>query len=192
MRAKPIMLLAVAATGALALLGGSQTWVSFMIDSTHSVETVVGNDVNQAVTPVAIALIAAALALTIAGAVFRRVLGVLVALLGIGIVALTVPALTAPLDAIGARVTDLTGITGAATIDAVVWHDVGVWVWVTIAAGALALFAGVAVLGFGGTWASGGRKYESASRQGPQSGAPDRISDWDALSGGDDPSDEIR
>ena len=191
MRPKPLTIAGVALTGALGLLAGSQTWISFMLDGTHSLETVGGHDVNSAVSPIAIAIVAAALALTIAGPVFRRVLGVLVALLGGGLAALTISVLAQPLDAISGTITELTGISGSATTSLVVWSQVSAWVWVCVVAGVLAAALGIVVAVFGGRWASGGRKYDAAPRSGgADSGAPDRISDWDALSQGDDPSGE--
>lgn len=187
-RAKPLSLLAIAVAGVLALLAGSQTWVSFMLDGTHDLETVTGHGVNAALSPVAIALVAAALALTIAGRVFRRLLGALVALLGAGLIALSAGVTTAPVGAIGARITELTGITGDAAGGLVVWHDVSIWAWTSIAAGVIAVAAGAFVLVFGGRWASGGRKYDAGRERRRSGSGSDRISDWDSLTGGDDPT----
>lgn len=193
MRAKLPVLGGVALSGAVALIAGSQTWISFMLDGTHSVETVTGHAANAALSPVSIAIIAAALALTIAGPVFRRVLGALVALLGAGLVALTGGVLADPLAAAGGRITELTGIAGGAAGSAVLWSDVSVWGWVSALAGALAVVLGLVVLLLSGRWSSGGRKYDSAPRAAGAAGAaPDRISDWDSLSEGTDPSDDFR
>jgi uncharacterized membrane protein (TIGR02234 family) len=193
MRAKLAVLSGVALSGAAALMAGSQTWVSFMLDGTHTVETVTGNAANAALAPVSVALIAAALALTIAGRVFRRVLGALVALLGAGLVALTGGVLADPLGAAGGRITELTGIAGGAAGSAVLWSDTSVWGWVCVLAGVLAVVLGAIVLLFSGRWGSAGRKYDSAPTvAGTAGGAPDRISDWDSLSDGTDPSDDFR
>ena len=186
MRAKLLSLLGVAIVGGVALLAGSQTWVSFMLDGEHSVHTASGHDVNPALSPIAIAIVAAALALTIAGPVFRRVLGVLVALLGAGSVALTVGVVSAPLAAVSGKITEMTGLTGGA--DSVVWSEVSVWPWVTLLAGAFAVMFGILILITAGKWAQGGRKYDSSAPASKEAGKPDRISDWDALSDGDDPT----
>ncbi|QIK64489.1 Trp biosynthesis-associated membrane protein [Leucobacter viscericola] len=189
MRAKPLILLGIAATGAASLLAGSQTWVSFMLEGVHKVETVPGQDINPALTPLALALVAAALALTIAGTVFRRVLGVLVALLGAGSAALTWSALASPLSAISGKVTELTGITGSASASAIVWSEVSPWGYVTLVLGIVAALLGIAVVVWGGRWGTAGRKYDAErKRQDPKSEGPDRISDWDSLSEGDDPT----
>ncbi|WP_082305214.1 Trp biosynthesis-associated membrane protein [Leucobacter japonicus] len=191
MRPKLLTITGLAAAGALALLAGSQTWISFMLDGTHSLESVAGHDVNSAVSPIAIAIFAAALALTIAGRVFRRVLGALIVLLGAGLAALTISVVVRPLEAITGTITSLTGITGANTTSLVVWSQLSAWVWVCVAAGVIAALLGVTVVVWGGRWVTGGRKYDaSAPTAATAAGQPDRISDWDALSGGDDPSDD--
>lgn len=188
MRIKPIALLGIALAGGLGLLAGSQTWISFMIDSEHSIVTVTGHDVNAALSPIAIALIASALALTIAGPVFRRVLGVLVALLGAGFVALSIGGFAAPRESIAGRVTELTGLSGDNALYAVTWVDTSVWGYVGVAAGALAVLLGVLVLVTAGKWAAAGRKYGGAAEK-PAAGKSDRISDWESLSDGEDPTD---
>lgn len=190
MRSKLLTISGIALVGALGLLAGSQTWVSFMVDGTHSVETVAGHEVNAAVSPISIAIVAAALALTIAGPIFRRALGVLVALLGAGLTALTMSVLVAPLTAITGTITSLTGISGDGTADLVVWSRLSAWIWVCVVAGVLAAILGLLVAVLSGRWVAVGRKYDAASRPNAvSSNTPDRISDWDALSGGDDPSD---
>ncbi|MEJ6489323.1 Trp biosynthesis-associated membrane protein [Leucobacter sp. USCH14] len=191
MRPKLLVVSAIALAGALGLLSGSQTWISFMLDGTHSVETVAGHEVNAAVSPISIAVVAAALALTIAGPVFRRSLGVLVALLGAGLAALTISVIAAPLAAITGRITELTGISGDSTTALVVWNSLAPWIWLCVVAGVLAVILGIVVAVFSGSWSSGGRKYDATPKSDANaaaSGAPDRISDWDALSDGDDPS----
>ena len=195
MRGKLPVLAGIALAGALALVAGSQPWVSFMLEGTHTVESSTGHEVNPALSPVSIAIVAAALALTIAGPVFRRVLGGLVLLLGAGLVALTAGVLASPLRAVAGRITELTGIAGGAAGSGVAWSDVSPWGYAAAAAGVLAALLGVAVLVLGGRWAAGGRRYDpagAAARRGAGAGPPDRISDWDALSDGDDPSDDIR
>lgn len=188
MRIKPVALGGIAIAGAAGLLAGSQTWISFMLEGTHSLETVTGHDVNAALSPVSIAIVAAALALTIAGPVFRRVLGVLVALLGAGAAALSIGVLANPVAALSGRVTELTGITGANGDAAVTWHQTAVWAYISVAAGALALVLGTTVVVTAARWTAGGRKYDAAARPETAGRGPDRISDWDALSGGGDPT----
>lgn len=193
MRSKFLLLMGTAAAGAVALLAGSQTWISFMLDGDHTLETVTGHDVNPALSPIAIAVIAAALALTIAGKIFRRVLGVLVALLGAGLVALSWTVLAAPLSAVSGKITELTGITGGASGTMVVWSQIAWWVYACLIVGCVTVLLGVAVVVTGSRWVAGGRKYSSgATSRTDADGDRDRISDWDALSEGDDPSENFR
>lgn len=146
-----------------------------------------GHELNAALSPIAIAIIVAALALTIAGPIFRRVLGFLVAGLGAGTVALAASVAVDPESAMTTRVAELTGLSGHGGFAAVSDAALTPWPWLTIAAGAIAAFGGLVVLFASGRWAVAGRKYEAA---GAKTAAPssDRISDWDALSEGDDPT----
>ena len=194
MRAKTATLGLAALAGIGAVAAGSQPWITFEIEG-GGAEQVTGHMVNAALSPVAIAVIIAALALTIAGAVFKRVLGVLVALLGAGIAALAIGAVNDPDGSIAAHVAEITGLTGAGAMSAVSGQHVSVWPWVTFAAGVLAALPGLYTLIFSGKWAVGGRKYEQqpakkAAAGGSAQATGDRISDWDALSDGDDPTDD--
>lgn len=201
MKSKPLLLLGVAAAGGLVLFAGSQTWVSFMLAGSHAAEAVTGHSINAALSPIAIAIVAAALTLTIAGKAFRRVLGGIVALLGVGAAVLAGSALASPLAAVGGRITELTGIAGGADANDVVWHQVSPWAWAVAGAGIGAALLGAVVAVVSGGWGMAGRKYEAAAagqadRRGrDDTGADpsaDRISDWDALSEGDDPSEDFR
>ncbi len=191
LRTKLLALGGIALAGGVALMAGSQPWVSIMLDGKHEVIPVPGHEINPALSPIAIALVAAALALTIAGPVFRRVLGGLVALLAGGVVALSISVVTNPLGAVTGKITELTGIMGAQTTATVVWHQLSAGVWVTLVAGIVAALLGILVLVFGGRWVAGGRKYATTS-EAQRAGQVDRISDWDALSDGDDPTEDIR
>ena len=125
MNSKLLLLAGIALAGGVALYSAPQVWVSLSLAegaAAFSQLEVTGQQVNQSLSPVAIAALASALALTIAGKAFRRVLGVLVLLLG-------------------------------------------------------------------GRWKAAGRKYEADSGSArPATDEPDRISDWEALNAGDDPT----
>ncbi|QIM16416.1 Trp biosynthesis-associated membrane protein [Leucobacter insecticola] len=198
MRTKLWTLAGIALTGAVSLLAGAQTWVSFMLDSNHSVEVSTGHEINSALSPVSIAIVAAALALTIAGPVFRRVLGVLVALLGAGLVALTWAVLASPIGSVAGKITELTGLTGGGGGDGVIvtwsqvtWSQVSPWAYTSLIAGLVAVLLGAAVVILGGKWGTAGRKYDAERKlRANTESKPDRISDWDLLSDGDDPSGE--
>lgn len=188
MRVKPLTLGVIAIAGAVALGAGSQAWITFSLDG-NTGEQSTGHDLNAALSPIAIAIVAAALALSIAGPVFRRVLGVLVAGLGGGVAALAAIVIADPEAALTARVTELTGLAGHAGFAAVSSESLTVWSWVTLAAGVIAALAGLFVAVASGRWGTAGRKYESSSAKSPAR-SHDRISDWDSLSDGDDPTDD--
>ncbi|MHA3684594.1 Trp biosynthesis-associated membrane protein [Leucobacter sp. HY1910] len=186
MRAKPLTLGVIAIAGAVALGAGSQPWIEIALEG-GAAETPSGYDLNAALSPVAIAVVAAALALSIAGPVFRRVLGVLVAGLGAGITALSVTAASDPVQAMTARVTELTGLAGHAGLASVLDYSLTPWSFVTAGAGVLAACAGIVVIFVSGRWAVAGRKYEASPAKDPEA-SRDRISDWDSLSEGEDPT----
>lgn len=189
MRAKPLALGTIAVAGAVALGAGSQPWISFALEGGAD-ELLTGHDLNAALSPIAIAIIVSALALAIAGPIFRRVLGVLVAGLGVGIAALAVTVTVDPAVAITARVTELTGLAGHAGSASVASYSLLFWSWVTVVAGGIAVLAGVAVVLTSGRWGFAGRKYEASPAKN-SAHTHDRISDWDSLSEGEDPTVEV-
>nr|WP_243752162.1 Trp biosynthesis-associated membrane protein [Leucobacter weissii] len=187
------MLLAIALAAALALAAATQPWVvvSFTEGSAaFDWLELTGQQLNPSLSPIALAGLAAALALTIAGPVFRRVLGALVLLLGAGLAALGVFSLIDPRGGVSWSVSEVTGITGDAQYGVIRDVTATSWPSAAVAAGAVIALLGVAVLLLGGRWKAGGRRFRSDERPpAPESGRePDRISDWDALSGGDDPT----
>lgn len=187
------VLAAIALTGALALVASTQAWVVLTLvpgAAATSTLVVTGHDLNASLSPVAVAVLASALALTIAGPVFRRLLAVVVALLGAGVAAIAVGVLGAPVAASASALAELTGILGDAQSTLVRSSAVSVWPAVTVGLGALLVALGIWVLIVAGRWQRSGRRYESSSRAAsPQAdGEPDRIADWELLSDGEDPS----
>lgn len=186
----------VVVAGALALLASVQQWIELRLlpgAATLEVLSVTGQETSSSLTLIALATLAAALVLTIAGRGFRRVIGVLIALLGAGLVAQGVSTLLDPLRRASGQVETVSGISGEAQATLVQSIDVSVWPAVTIALGAVLALAGLAVTVFGGRWKQGGRKYESGEQaklsRAAGAATGDRISDWEALSDGDDPTD---
>lgn len=75
--------------GMFALAASAQTWVTVNLDPQTVSQPdfeVSGSRINAALTPVAVAVLALALALTLAGKVFRYVLGAISLALGIALV----------------------------------------------------------------------------------------------------------
>lgn len=194
MRSKLLLLTGVALAGGIALYAATQIWVTVSLvigaAATDSLG-VTGQQVNQSLSPVAIAVLAAALALTIAGKVFRRILGVLIMLLGAGIAAIAFGALREPEAAIAGRLAEATGIEGAAQAGMIADVSTSFIVLLTAIAGVLLVLLGVLVLVFAGRWKAAGRKYESDSpRTARNNDEPDRIDDWETQNDGFDPSED--
>lgn len=197
MRNKWTLILAIAVLGGGSLIVGSQGWVQYDItqlgvDSEIGIGAVSGHNANPALSPVGIAALVAALVLAIAGSVFRRVLAVLIALLGAGIAYGGFSVMNDPIAAVRGTATELTGLSGDA-VDTVILASTTVWPIVVIVAGVLIAILGIVALFVSGSWGAGDRKYASAAEKSrktavKKSAGPDRISDWDALSDGEDPT----
>lgn len=194
MRSKLLLLTGVAIAGGIALYAATQIWVTVsLVVGAAASDTlgVTGQQVNQSLSPVAIAALAAALALTIAGKIFRRILGVLIMLLGAGIAAIAFAVLRSPETAVAGRLAEATGIEGAAQAGMIAGVSTSFVVMLTVLAGVLLIVLGVLVLVFAGRWKAAGRKYESdAPAKARVSDEPDRISDWEAQNEGYDPSED--
>lgn len=179
--------------GALALIATTQTWVSIDVDAGVGVQQfeASGQGLNPALSPIAVAVLAAAVALTIAGRVFRRVLSVLVVLLGVGLIALVAGVMQDPVASAAGGLAELTGLAGSGNAELVTSVSVSAWPVVLGVSGVLACVSGMLVTVLSGRWVTSGQKYEpSAAAVRTQSPGADRISDWDALSDGTDPSEE--
>ena len=192
MNSKLLLLACIALAGGVALYSATQVWVSLSLAegaAAFSQLEVTGQQVNQSLSPVAIAALASALALTIAGKAFRRVLGVLVLLLGAGIGAIALTVLRDPAAAAAGQLAEATGLAGSAQAELVISVALSPMAVLTLVAGALLVLLGVLVLLLGGRWKTAGRKYEADSGSvRPATDEPDRISDWEALNAGDDPT----
>lgn len=195
MRSKRWVLAGVALAGAVALFGATQVWVTLSLSAGAAASetlTVTGQELNQSLSPIALAALAAAISLTIAGKIFRRVLGVLVSLLGAGIIAIALTVSRDPATAVASRLAEVTGLEGAAQSGLVLAAEVSATLYLTAIAGGLLVLLGALVLLFSGRWKSAGRKYDSdAALEKTKSGEPDRISDWEAQNDGHDPSDPL-
>lgn len=197
MRSKLWLIAGIALVSAGALLAASQPWVSLELApgaAAFEVLVVTGQQVNATLTAIALAGFAAALALTIAGSGFRRVLGVLVVLFGAGIAAIAISVLIDPWGAASGRLAEATGIAGDAQLEMVERSSSSPFIVLALACGALLALLGALVAALGGRWGAAGRKYAAREDRGVRDAAareddaPDRFSDWDRLSEGGDPT----
>lgn len=192
---KVLLLAVLALSGLLALLIGMQAWIDVaFLPGVATVEqlTVTGQQASGTLTLVALAVLASVLVLTIAGLIFRRVLGVLIVLLGSGLVVIGIRALQVPAESARAQIEAVSGIGGAGQSELISAITVSAWPIVAAALGVVIALAGVCIVAVSGGWKSGGQKYEaSGTGTTPKKNSdaePDRISDWESLSDGDDPT----
>lgn len=176
----------------VAFLAWSQPWVT--VGLTDGRVLIASGDVAApAIPPLAIAALALVGALTLAGVVFRVVLGLLQALLGAGIAASGSLAIADPVQAAAATITKATGVEGLDSLRAIVDQTaISAWPWFAIAAGALAVVIGIGIAATASQWPERTRRFD-AVRLEPiddtvDAPAPDRQDAWDALSDGDDPT----
>ena len=184
-RLKLVLLLAGLGLSGLVFLAWTQTWFGIALDDGPTL-TVAGDVAAPALSTLALTCLVLVGALSIAGPVFRVILGVLEAALGVTVVLSGVLALADPVKASSAVVSDATGVAGSESIAGLVASvSIAIWPWVATVAGALLVLLGIAVVATAGRWPGSGRKY-SAVRLAPADG--DSVDDWDSLSEGHDPT----
>ncbi len=175
--------------GATAFLAWSQPWVVVTL-ADERVVIAAGDVAAPAVPPLALAALALVGALALAGPVFRVVLGLLQALLGLGIAVSGVLAASDPVAAASARITETTGVAGETAVAGLVEQAaLTVWPAVAIAAGAAGIAVGLLIAATASRWPPRSRRYDAvrlAPAEGSGHGA--RLDAWDALSDGDDPT----
>jgi len=206
-RLKSTILLAGVVANALILLAWTQTWVivTLTADEVGGSRVIVGGDIAAGgLSALALAGLALAGALSIAGPVFRVVLGALQALIGATVALTSVLAIGDPASAASRAITDSTGISGASSVQNLVESAaVTAWPWFAAVVGVISVAIGLAIMATVRRWPAATRKYQAArstsadgSPDGADTGAgagaavrePDAIGDWDALSDGADPT----
>ena len=191
-RLRLVTILAGLLLSGLTLIAWTQQWVSVTVINGTTLD--VGGDVAApALSTLSLAGLALVGALTVAGPVFRVILGVLEASLGALIVYSGVVVLSDPIAAAAPSITEVTGRSGVESIRALVSApSVTAWPVVTIVLGALLVMLAVAVLVTSRRWPAAGRKYQAVrleSADGEKSNTEaSNVESWDALSGGNDPT----
>ena len=184
-RVKLLLLLSGLALSGLIFLGWTQAWFFIDLDEGASL-SIAGDVAAPALSALALTCLVLNGALSIAGPVFRVILGALESVLGATVVLSGVLALTDPVKASAAAVSDATGVSGGESIAALVTSLViTAWPWVATVAGGLLVILGVLVVGTAGRWPGSGRKYSAVRLESADGGSVD---DWDALSEGHDPT----
>jgi uncharacterized membrane protein (TIGR02234 family) len=197
-RIKPMLVLAVILASGIALLAWTQDWATVRLTAggtTEQVLDVTGSIAAPGLTALALAGLALAGALTIAGVVIRIILGVLEMLLGFSVALSAALAVLDPVGASAAAVTTATGIAGAdSTRAAVSGAELTFWPFLALAAGVLMFVIGLAVCVTARRWPGPTTRYET-TRFAPVTDAAtgqtrprDSVDDWDGLTRGDDPT----
>jgi uncharacterized membrane protein (TIGR02234 family) len=182
-RLRLVTLVGIAVVAALALLAWSQPWFRIAVDT--RVITVGGSVAGSALPALALASLAVILALALAGPFFRTVLGVLEALLGVGMITTSAFALANPVVASLPAITKATGLAGDGSSVAGA-HTATGWPVLAVVAGVLAILVGLLTAVTARRWPTSSRRF-SRTRTEPEAEA-DPVREWDALSEGDDPT----
>lgn len=204
-RLKLVVILGVLLPSALALVAWTQVWIEARLDpsgsATRSLD-VTGATAAPALTALALAGVALAGALSIAGPVIRVVLGLLEILMGFSVALAAVLAMIDPAGSSAALVTANTGIAGRASIADGVSATVSTpWPYAALLAGVMMIAAGIAVLVTGRRWPAPGSRYQAVRFESAPVGsgnavpssesaadAADAVDAWDGLTRGEDPT----
>lgn len=183
---KPTAILAGLVISGLELIAATQTWAQLQLTSGLTLPAS-GETAAPALAAIALAGLALAAALSLAGPVFRVILGILQILVSATVLLMTGLAIADPLLASASVVTDATGVSGADSVTALVATvQLTAWPWIVLVLGALGVLLGVGILITNRQWPKSGRKYQAVRFE--QSTRESAVDDWDALSDGQDPT----
>jgi hypothetical protein len=190
-RLKVISLIVSMALSALTLLAWTMTWFDVVLGGSEPARLVIsvtGEVAAPALAALGLAGLALVAALAIAGPVFRTVLGVLQAAIGVCVAWSAWGAIANPVAASAPLVTETTGISGARSIEALVESVAATpWPAVAMVVSALMIAIGIFIVATGRRWPGATTRYQGARFEDPD--APrSPVSDWDSLSDGSDPT----
>ncbi len=182
-RRGPVLFL-TAALALIALGASTQEWIRVTLVG-GGVHSVTGSEAAAGIAPMCLALVALVAALSLAKRRGIAVLGVLQALLGVGLVGIMVVVLADPISASGAVVGSATGVAGRSALGAlVVSSSVMGWPYVSIVAASLAAILGCLVVIKSAVWTNRPERHGVNRDVDPT----DSIATWDRLSRGADPT----
>ncbi|MDH6532972.1 putative membrane protein (TIGR02234 family) [Aurantimicrobium minutum] len=206
-RFKSLSLLTAVLLSAMVLIGWSQTWFIFEVsfaDGQSQPLDISGQQVAGALSALGLTGFALTAALALAGILLRRILGVLLFLLGMGIFWATISPWADPISAAAPALTTLSAISDVETLRTfVVSTSMTAWPGVTAVIGLLFLPLGILIFFTAGKWGTASRKFERTSKnsttptlQKLDASSPGLMEDisaqnidaWDSLSHGDDPT----
>jgi hypothetical protein len=186
-RSKSIVILVGALLALATLIAWTQAWFVVSLDDGARLD-VDGQVAAPALSALALTSLVLVGALSIAGPFFRVVLGLLESLIGVAVVLSSAIALGDPVRASAPTISVATGVAGEESVGALVSAVAqSPWPWVALVSGALLVATGVAIIVLGRRWPGSSRKYQ-AVRLEPADAPRNAVDDWDALSGGNDPT----
>ncbi|TAJ46189.1 MAG: hypothetical protein EPO52_16725 [Herbiconiux sp.] len=166
-RVKFLTIVVVLLASALTFLAWSQSWGSLSIVGDSSVALtldVPGSAAAPALSALALAGLALAGALAIAGPVIRIVLGALEVLLGASVLWSAIGALTDPVATGASVVTTSTGVAGLASIrELVTAGPASIWPALTVVFGAVMVLAGLVIIITVRRWPAASRRYQAVT-----------------------------
>ncbi|AZS40543.1 hypothetical protein CVS54_01877 [Microbacterium oxydans] len=176
--------------GAIGIISSTQTWLTVERADAGEAILVPGASALVLLAPLSLAVLALGAALSIAGKPVRLVFGVLAAATAVFLGWSTLQLLLSePFDAVGATVTEVTGLAGGMAIHEVVASIVpSAWPYIALVGWAILLAASVVVLTTWRGWKAGGRRYRTDRVDVPHDGPVDAVDSWDELSRGTDPT----
>ena len=183
-RQRLMVVVALILLGATGVLAATRTFSTVALAGADQTIAVAGSQAAPALAPLALAQLALAGALTIAGRVARVVLGVVLVVLAAAVVGLVVPIVLDPASGTRGAVTAATGLVGEAQPPGSI-AGTG-WPLVAVAAALLSAAIGVFVVVRSGRWSTGGRRFRRPADAAVRSTDP--IAEWDALTRGGDPT----
>lgn len=190
---KPLALGVIAALSGATLLAWSRTWFTVDLQPGISLTQTIavgGDQAAPALVPLSLASLALVAALAIASPIVRVVLASILALLGAGVATLGATVLADPVERASQSVIASTGLDGRRAVDdAIVSIEVTAWPVVTIVLGALLGIVAIVLAFTTRQWATASARYDARAQASDDSApAASAVSDWDSLSGGDDPT----
>ncbi|WP_349898041.1 Trp biosynthesis-associated membrane protein [Parafrigoribacterium soli] len=190
-RLKSIALIGGILTSGLTLLAWTQSWFTLDVSTTDAARariSVAGSVAAPDLSALSLAGLALVAALAISGPALRIVFGAIEIAIGAGVAVSSIAAMASPVAASTAAVTKATGVSGTASVARLVAStEPSVWPVIAVVLGCLTALVGLFTIITWRRWPGSARRYEaSPDARSMRSSGP--VSDWDSLSGGEDPT----
>ena len=190
-RLKLSIVLAGTALSGLTFLAWGQAWFLVTLSSEAAADQVIevsGDVAAPALAALSLAGLALVGALSIAGPIFRIVLGALETAIGFSVVLSAALALLSPVAASTPLVTKATGVSGVDSVASLVTEvSQTAWPILALVLGAGMCALGIVIIATWRRWPRASRKYQAARFE-PDTTSDASMSDWDTLSDGTDPT----